>query len=72
MNTNIDGNIEITKELTSSMASSATDIQQNTIDFVCQNIDEHLNDSSYFLNHVILCSRNDSIKKINDSLTKLF
>ena len=67
-----DGNIKLPKKFTSSISSSAKDMQQDAIDFVYQSINENLNDSSYFLNRAILCPHNDSVKEINDTVTQLF
>ena len=67
-----DGNIKLPKKFSSSISSSAKDMQQDAIDFVYQSINENLNDSSYFLNRAILCPHNDSVKEINDTVTQLF
>ena len=70
--TNISGNIELPKNLTSSMSSLAKDMQQDIIDFVYQNINKNLHDFSYFPNRAIFCPYNDSVKEINDNVIKLF
>ena len=57
-----DENIKVLKDLPISISLPSKYMQQDAINFVYNNINEHLKVSSYFLNCAIIFRHDDSVK----------
>ena len=65
---NEEGNITLPDKMVESDFESEEEMQDMAIEYLFGNINDHVNDTQYMMNNVILCPLNKSVREINDKI----
>ena len=67
---NDDGLISLPEPLISDGFQEESQMQEAVIEYVYGNINEHVDDSDFFIKNTIICPHNDDVNKINEKIVE--
>ena len=65
-----DGNIRLPETLTEHGFETEDSIQDDTIEFVHGDVNDHIHDMNYMLNNVIIFTRNKNVRNIDEKIVQ--